>query len=193
MNHLNDAYIRSVYTNLKGKYPATARNFAILKLAVADAELKKKYEKKAGDHNKKLITSLYADSGFDIMLPEDVTFEDENSTFVDFGIKAEMIYCEVDYDYALSSPFLLHPRSSISKSPLMLSNHTGVIDAGYRGQIIGAFRNLDTQRACKVDMDTRLLQICHPSLCPIFILFVEEADLSKTERDTGGFGSTGAK
>jgi dUTPase len=36
-----------------------------------------------------------------------------------------------------------------------------------------------------------LLQICHPSLCPIFIVFVEEDQLTTSERGAGGFGSTG--
>ena len=119
-------------------------------------------------------------------------FEDENSVFVDFKIKTEMLFCEVDRNIATNSPFLLHPRSSISKLPLMLSNHTGIIDSGYRGSIIGAFRNLDTQKSCKVDKDTRLLQICHPSLCPIFVVFLDEKDLTTTERQSGGFGSTGS-
>ena len=39
---------------------------------------------------------------------------------------------------------------------------------------------------------TRLVQICHPSLCPIYVVLVdEEDDLSSTERGDGGFGSTG--
>jgi len=192
MNALNDPFVRSVYTSLKGNYISTTRNFAILKFAIADPELKNKYEKKVGDHNMNILGNLFYDSGFDLMLPEDVVFEDENSVFVDFKLKTEMLYCDVYRNIATNSPFLLHPRSSISKLPLMLSNHTGIIDSGYRGSIIGAFRNLDTQKSCNVDKDTRLLQICHPSLCPIFVVFVDEKDLTTTERQSGGFGSTGS-
>jgi len=191
MNALNDPFVRSVYTSLKGKYISTTRNFAILKIAITDPELIKKYEKKGGDHNKNILGNIFYDSGFDLMLPEDVVFEDENSMFIDFKMKTEMLFCEVDRNIVTNSPFLLHPRSSISKLPLMLSNHTGIIDSGYRGSIIGAFRNLDTQKSCKVEKDTRLLQICHPSLCPIFVVFVDENDLTTTERQSGGFGSTG--
>ena len=43
----------------------------------------------------------------------------------------------------LPTAFQIHPRSSMSKTPLMLSNHTGIIDCGYRGNIIGAFRCLN--------------------------------------------------
>jgi dUTP pyrophosphatase len=74
----------------------------------------------------------------------------------------------------------------------MLANHTGIIDAGYRGSLIGAFRNLG-QRDYEVESDTRLLQLCHPTLCPIYVEIVQSLhDLgSETERGSGGFGSTG--
>lgn len=191
MNALNDPFVRSVYTSLKGNYISTTRHFAILKISISDPELMNKYGKKVGDHNKNILGNIFYDSGFDLMLPEDAVFEDENSVFVDFKIKTEMLFCDVDRNIVTNSPFLLHPRSSISKLPLMLSNHTGIIDSGYRGSIIGAFRNLDTQTACRVDKYTRLLQICHPSLCPIFVVFVDENELTTTERQSGGFGSTG--
>jgi len=38
---------------------------------------------------------------------------------------------------------LLFPRSSISKTPLMLRNSVGVIDSGYRGEIILKFNRED--------------------------------------------------
>jgi dUTP pyrophosphatase len=144
MNHLEDNLIRSVYTSLKGKYYTTVNNFAILKVAISDAELLKKYESHAGDHNKKVMTNYFADSGFDILLPDDTVFDSpiNKSQFVDFQLKTEMLYCDVERDYVTNTPFLIHPRSSISKTPLMLANHTGVIDSGYRGSLIGAFRYL---------------------------------------------------
>jgi dUTP pyrophosphatase len=72
----------------------------------------------------------------------------------------------------------------------MLANHTGIIDAGYRGYLIGAFRNLYAD-PYKVEKHTRLLQVCHPTLCPIHVVLVNEEDLSTTARGEGGFGSTG--
>jgi dUTPase len=77
----------------------------------------------------------------------------------------------------------------------MVANHTGIIDSGYRGALIGAFRWLksvtskDTHYV--VPQYTRLLQVCHPTLCPIFVVLVKEDELSSTERSEGGFGSTG--
>ena len=77
----------------------------------------------------------------------------------------------------------------------MLANHTGIIDAGYRGSLIGAFRWLrgesTSQEAYVVEKNTRLVQICHPTLCPIYVVMVDENELSSTERGAGGFGSTG--
>ena len=196
MNHLVDPIIQSVYNNLKYKYHSTFTNFAILKVYVKDAILKKEYESRAGDHNKKFLTSLFMDSGFDVLVPSDVKFEwDVETKFINMGIKTEMLYCDVERDIITNSAFVVHPRSSISKTPLMLANHTGIIDSGYRGDIIGAFRWLNyadsDDKTYDVEQYTRLLQICHPSLCPIFILFVEEEFLTTTERGSGGFGSTG--
>jgi hypothetical protein len=76
----------------------------------------------------------------------------------------------------------------------MMSNHTGIVDAGYRGNLIGAFRWLAGGDAPEytVAKHTRLLQICHPALCPIVVIMIkDETELSTTERNEGGFGSTG--
>ena len=205
MNYLEDKMIRSVYSNLKNKYYSTSNNFAILKIAISDPELLKNYQDHAGYHNKKVINNYFADSGFDILFPDDTVFDSPIYTtqYVDFKMKTEMLYCDVDRDYVTNTPFLIHPRSSISKTPLMLANHTGIIDSGYRGSIIGAFRYLGTTNDITqnignvntneyaVSQYTRLLQICHPSYCPIFVVFVEESKLTQTERKDGGFGSTG--
>ena len=37
----------------------------------------------------------------------------------------------------------------------------------------------------------RLVQVCHPSLCPIFVMLVDNDSFEVTERKDGGFGSTG--
>ena len=76
----------------------------------------------------------------------------------------------------------------------MLANHTGIIDSGYRGNLIGAFRWLNDDvnaLSYNVVQHTRLLQACHPTLCPIYVVLVEDNQLSSSERGAGGFGSTG--
>jgi dUTPase len=74
----------------------------------------------------------------------------------------------------------------------MLANQTGIIDSGYRGNIIGAFRNLSCgPLPFMVEKHTRLLQICAPDLRPILIELVNPSFFETTSRSDGGFGSTG--
>ena len=74
----------------------------------------------------------------------------------------------------------------------MLANGTGIIDSGYRGPIIGAFRNISNQQErYVVEQNARLLQLCAPDLRPIVVELVNESFFETTERGEGGFGSTG--
>jgi dUTP pyrophosphatase len=170
-------------------------NFAILKMAVLDNDLKSKYIEMVDNHNKNMMERFYPDSGFDLLFPQDVTFDTGFVTkFVDLNVKTEMLYVDCTSNAYSSCAFTVYPRSSISKSPLMLANQTGIIDSGYRGNLIGAFRWLKYDNAITqfdVSRHTRLLQACHPTLCPVYVVIVEEEQLSTSERGAGGFGSTG--
>ena len=188
--------IYDTYHNLKMRSTSAASNFAILNLVVLDPNMKTLYQSKIDAHNKNFETHDFADSGFDLMLPQKKVFTSLFvHKFIDMQVKGEMVYCNVKNNSITYSPFQLFPRSSISKTPLMLANNTGIIDSGYRGNLIGAFRALYFHEADNgsyiVDKHTRLLQVCHPSLCPIYIKLVDEDELSNTERGVGGFGSTG--
>jgi len=82
---------------------------------------------------------------------------------------------------------LLFPRSSISKTDLILSNSVGVIDSGYRGPIMFKFRY--PEEGMVYDVGDRIGQIIimpYPQ-----IEFEEVEELSTSERGEGGFGSTG--
>ena len=87
----------------------------------------------------------------------------------------------------------MYPRSSLSKTQLRLANSVGIIDSGYRGNLIGAFDCLSKKGEYKVLKDDRLVQICSPDLAPIMVEIVdtEEKLGKKTTRGQGGFGSTG--
>ena len=91
----------------------------------------------------------------------------------------------------------MYPRSSTgTKTPLRLSNSVGIIDSGYRGNIIAAFDNRDTMSnssGFKVERGSRVGQICPPELSyPVLVEIVQnESDLGTTNRGEGGFGSTG--
>ena len=179
--------LNSIVTN-------NGKQYAILRLFVnsENTELREMYKKYIDKHNYEVINSTFPNSGFDLFVPNNVIFEKEiDSKFIDLEIHCEMLNCDNQ-----SQGFFLFPRSSISKTPLMLANHTGVIDSGYRGRMIGAFRWLKSpendEHVYTVESGTRLLQICHPSLCPIIVVIVDNlCELSTTERGSGGFGSTG--
>lgn len=87
-----------------------------------------------------------------------------------------------------SSSYYLYPRSSIHKTPLRLSNSVGIIDSGYRGNIIACVDNLSDQEFI-INKGERLFQLCHPSLSPMTLNITN--DLSSTVRGTAGLGSTG--
>ena len=183
-----------------------------------DKDLKKLYLNAAQKHNEKLIEDPYFyDAGFDLLLPknEKEGLEEGTRFFsskkdipdipinkVDFKVKccAKIYNRNSISDKMIYTPFYTYARSSISKTPLRLANNQGIIDAGYRGPIIGMF---DCLSDFKYDVETefdwymepysRILQICAPSLMPIFIEIVDNfEDLGpSTSRGEGGIGSTG--
>ena len=192
----NDNTFQIVYGGMKGKCKNSCRNFAILKVAFASEEVSLLYEKAIVKHNKNFTSNIYCDSGFDLFVPENAIFDKEmEAKYVDMKLKTEMVYCDVATDQIYPAGYYLYPRSSLSKTPLIMANHVGIIDAGYRGSVIGAFKWAPPPSSGRshyaVEEGTRLVQICHPSLCPIYIQVVTEAELSSTERGVGGFGSTG--
>jgi hypothetical protein len=168
-------------------------SFALLKLAVNpnNISLLNIYADHVQKHNQGILNDPFPNSGFDLFVPDPVQFLFLfQNVFIDHRVKAEMLY----YDTAttptlVSAAYCLYPRSSISKTPLMLSNHVGIIDQGYRGNLIGAFRSVEANYS--LDSQIRLLQICHPTLCPVLVVLVGDDELSTTERNAGGFGSTG--
>jgi dUTP pyrophosphatase len=88
---------------------------------------------------------------------------------------------------------LLFPRSSNSKMDLILTNSVGVIDSGYRGEIELRYKLVANGVTPSIvgtynigDRVGQLIIIPYPS-----IEFEEVTELSTTERNTGGYGSTG--
>ena len=82
----------------------------------------------------------------------------------------------------------LFPRSSNSKTNLTLTNSTGVIDSGYRGEISMKFKELayEMKRYYIGDRIGQLIIMPYPQ-----IEFKEVDELSKSERGDAGYGSTG--
>jgi dUTP pyrophosphatase len=88
---------------------------------------------------------------------------------------------------------LIFPRSSNAKTDLYLTNHVGVVDSGYRGEIMFKFRKSDViknfQEARLYHVGERVGQLMIIPYPQIELEEVEE--LSSTERGNGGYGSTG--
>lgn len=89
---------------------------------------------------------------------------------------------------------LLFPRSSNAKKDLILSNSVGVIDSGYRGEVMFKFRPvMPLERDIEFgprehEIGDRIGQIIimpYPQ-----INFIEVYELSSSDRGVGGFGSS---
>jgi dUTP pyrophosphatase len=158
--------------------------YMILRIFVRDEELRKQYDTAAKKHNSQNIDFINA--GFDLFVPTTTHVYDNTTNKIDMEIicAAEMV---TSSGKTYNTGYYLYPRSSLSKTPLRLANSVGIIDAGYRGHIIGMF---DSSFRFVVNGGDRLLQICAPSLSPIYVVIVDDIDVN-TERGNGGFGSTG--
>lgn len=124
----------------------------------------------------------HPDAGFDLFCPENKIVQPGETVWVDLGIACEAFH------KGQPTGFLIYPRSSISKTPLRLANSVGVVDSGYRGNLILALDNIKSA-PYTIQKGQRLAQICSPKLDPIWFDIVEA--LSDTKRGKGGFGSTG--
>lgn len=86
---------------------------------------------------------------------------------------------------------LLFPRSSVCKKSLSLTNSVGVIDAGYRGEIMAVFRNTTDVIPAVYKEGERFAQLVIipiPDVQPI-----EVETLSESDRGEGGYGSSDKK
>ena len=128
------------------------------------------------------VTPTYAkagDAGMDLTAVSSTTDEYGNAVY------GTGLALEVPEGYV----GLIFPRSSNSKMDLYLTNHVGVVDSGYRGEIMFKFRSTSVgiPNIYKVgERVGQLLIIPYPQ-----IEFVEADELSNTERGVGGFGSSG--
>ena len=83
------------------------------------------------------------DSGIDLFVTERTVVPAKT-----MGFKLDhKICCEATVEGGVSFPkrnvsYYLYPRSSIGKTPLRMSNSVGIMDAGYRGTVIGQVDNL---------------------------------------------------
>ncbi len=84
---------------------------------------------------------------------------------------------------------LIFPRSSIYKKSLEQTNAVGIIDSGYRGEIIVVMRNTTDVIPAIYKEGDRFAQLVIVKL-PEVEGFVEAEELSASDRGVNGFGST---
>ena len=105
--------------------------------------LAKLYQEAAEKHNEKMVSSDHYDSGFDLFCPNELMLpKDSAGVKLDLGIQCAAYVGGMDAGHFRPSPYYMYPRSSISKTPLRLANNVGIIDTGYRGNLIGMFDKL---------------------------------------------------
>ena len=121
-----------------------------------------------------------SDAGWDLYASEDAIIDPS---------KTELISTDISFAIPDGYVGLIWDRSGMA-AKRGLHRFAGVIDSGYRGELIGAFRNLSGEPYI-VEKHTRLLQVCAPDLRPIVVKLVDESFFHETSRQAGGFGSTG--
>jgi dUTPase len=187
---------------------------------VNDINLIDRYREAANNHNNNLLNNPHhIDAGFDLFAPggpdsrDDHNFNPSVLRFYGPGWEDQSpvnrlnlrVSCSArmftDTGKMFDTGYYMYPRSSLSRTPLRLANSTGIIDAGYRGHLMGMFDvvNLPDNLSPSREADffgqkyDRYLQICAPGLIPIIIEVVDSREElgAETARGGGGFGSTG--
>ena len=121
-------------------------------------------------------------SGMDVCSIQEIDLYPSNIKAVSTGLSFEI---------PENFEFQVRPRSGlVLKSGITVLNTPGTIDSDYRGILMVILANFGTD-VFKIFVGYRIAQIV---LCPIVKAnFSIVSDLSVTERNDGGFGSTGIK
>ena len=129
------------------------------------------------------------DAGYDLYA-HSKSYDDDGNVVYGSGVAMEIPQGYVG---------LVFPRSSNAKKDLLLSNSVGVIDSGYRGEVLFKFKPSNViekpdlaympESIAKYEIGERIGQIIimpYPE-----IEFVEVDELSNSERGDGSYGSSG--
>lgn len=145
------------------------------------------------------------DSGFDLVAIEDTLISPEDTTLIRTGLAFE-----IPEGYELQ----VRPRSGITHKTA-LRVQLGTVDSGYRGEVRvitdNLFANIGVADSFPQDLTDECIttytgeaviygtylvrkgdKIAQGVICPVQrVELIESDSLSESERDTGGFGSTG--
>lgn len=135
------------------------------------------------------------DSGLDLFIAEDLSILPNTTSIVDLQVSCQCLgslsLCPKNWfsgKFRKNISYYLFPRSSISKTPLVLHNSIGLIDSSYTGNLMVALRNT-SNTTYSIKRGQRLVQLVNADLSSINFQLIEKH--RKTSRASGGFGSTG--
>lgn len=121
------------------------------------------------------------DAGFDLRAAVDVVVEPGGRALVPTGVAVAIPEGHAG---------LVLPRSGLAaQRGLTLANAPGLIDAGYRGELICAVVNLDREEAVSISRGDRIAQLVVVAIPEVEAAWAEE--LPPSTRGEGGFGSSG--
>ncbi len=167
-----------------------------------DDRLKDWYSHAVDEHNSAILracdTDVYdrhVNSGFDLPVPVLPIFNPRMVNRIDFRVQCSAVRYVLQGQEVISrnSGFYMYPRSSLSRTDLRMANSVGIIDSGYRGNIQGMFDYVGDRIYVDkaVEQYDRIVQLCSPTLGPVYVELVPSNILERTERGVGGIGSTG--
>ena len=113
------------------------------------------------------------------------------ATSVDFSRKNQVVYgTGLAVEIPEGMVGLVFPRSSVRNYDLSMANSVGVIDSGYRGEIMVTFNLKKSLEEAEIYvLGDRIAQLV---IMPVPLAqYVEVDELSETQRGTAGHGSTG--
>ena len=142
-----------------------------LNISPFNAEVKQLYDNHGHFHD--------GDAGLDVYVINEQTIDPDETS---------LIHLQIACETSDGRPYLLMPRSSIAKTPLRLCNSIGLIDGGYRGEIMAVVDNIKKE-PYTVKPGQRLFQLVAMDGSPIHFTLVDK--LTESTRGEGGFGSTG--
>jgi dUTP diphosphatase len=121
------------------------------------------------------------DAGLDLAANAEVTLEPGARAMVGTGLAVAIPEGHLG---------LVLPRSGLaSRHGVTLANAPGLIDAGYRGEVVVSLVNLDRAEPYTIGRGDRIAQLVVVGFAPAEV--VEAEELPGTARGEGGFGSSG--
>lgn len=125
------------------------------------------------------------DAGFDLTCIGDLEYDDCGNLVYRTGLSFE-----IPEGYA----GFIFPRSSVAKKDLILTNCVGIIDSGFRGEVLAKFKPLIPITSAhdaiyayrKGERFAQMVILPYPE-----VVFDEVDNLAESDRGEGGYGSSG--